>query len=131
MHLLNEIRQERNLFKNVSVLSFSISFFLSFLNMKKTPVLKVLTHYSFKNYNKNDRQSVHVIRSCVRAYVRSFVRSFVHSFIHSFIHSLRYSMSVNYLKILLDKLMVLIISMSSGIIRRCPIIFSTDRQQTR
>ena len=59
------------------------------------------------------------------------VRSLVRSFIHSFIHSLSYSMTVNYLKILLDKFMVLIISMSSGIIRQCLIILSADRQQTR
>ena len=39
-------------------------------------------------------------------------------------------MSVNYLNILLDKYLVLIISMSPGIIQRCLIILSTDRQQT-
>ena len=57
------------------------------------------------------------------------VRTFF--FIHAFVRSLRYSMSVNYLKILLDKLMVLIIPMSPGIIRRCLIILSADRQQPR
>ena len=40
-------------------------------------------------------------------------------------------MSVNYLNILLDKFMVLIISMSPGIIRRCLIILSADIQQAR
>ena len=93
--------------------------------MKKTPVMKALTHY----YNKCDSLSTTVnffisfVSVCVRACVRAFVRSFV--------HSLRYSMSVNYLKILLDKFMVLIISMSPGIIRRCLIILSADRQQSR
>ena len=64
-------------------------------------------------------------RACVGVFVRLFVRSF-----HSFIHSLRYSMLVNYLKILLDRFMMLI-SMPPCIIRRCLIILSTDRQQTR
>ena len=40
-------------------------------------------------------------------------------------------MSVNYLKIVLDKFMVLVVSMSSGVIQRCLIILSADRQQTR
>ena len=40
-------------------------------------------------------------------------------------------MSVNYLNILLDKFMALIIPMSSGIIRRCLIILSADIQQAR
>ena len=96
--------------------------------MKKTTVLKALTHYSFKNYNKCDSLSttvkVFISFGCV------CVRVFIHSFVHSFIHSLRYSMSVNYLNILLDKFIVLIISVSPGIIRRCLIILSTDRQQT-
>ena len=39
-------------------------------------------------------------------------------------------MSANYLKILTDRFMMLIISMPHGIIRRCLIILSTDRQQT-
>ena len=40
-------------------------------------------------------------------------------------------MSVNYLNILLDKFMVLIISMSPGIIRQCLIFLSADIQQAR
>ena len=40
-------------------------------------------------------------------------------------------MSVNYLKILLDKIMVFIISMFPGIIRQCLIILSADREHTR
>ena len=96
--------------------------------MKKTPVLKALTHYSFKNYMCD---SLSFIRACVRAYVCACVRSFIRSFVHSLIHSLRYSLSVNYLKILLDEFMVFIISMSPVIIRRCLIILSADRQQTR
>ena len=51
--------------------------------------------------------------------------------VHSFVRSLRYSLSVNYLKILFDKFMMLIISMSPGMIQGRLIIVSTDRQQTR
>ena len=40
-------------------------------------------------------------------------------------------MSVNYLNILLDKFMVLIIPMSPGIIWWCLIILSADIQQAR
>ena len=40
-------------------------------------------------------------------------------------------MSVNYLKILFDKFIMLIISIFPGIIRRCLIILSGDLQQTR
>ena len=39
-------------------------------------------------------------------------------------------MSLNYLKIQLDKFMLLIISMLPDVIRRC-LILSADRQQTR
>ena len=50
MRLQNDIRQKTNLFKK-RLLS---SFLLSFLNIKKTAVMKALTRYSFKNYNKRD-----------------------------------------------------------------------------
>ena len=102
--------------------------------MKKTPHIESVDALFVKNLNKCDSLStaVKVIISFVPACVRaSFVRSFLPSFLHSFIHSLRYSMSVNYVKILLDKFMVLTISMSPGIIGRCVIILSADRQQTQ
>ena len=69
--------------------------------MQKTHVLKALTHYSFKNNDKCDSLSTTVKVSI--SFVRVCMRVFVRSLSHSVIHSLRYSMSVNYLKIMLDK----------------------------
>ena len=88
MHLQNKLRQERNLFKKRLLSSFFLSFFLSFfsflsfLNMKKTPILKALALYSFKHYNKWDSLSTTLsfhsfMHVCERVF---FICSF-HSFI--------------------------------------------------
>ena len=115
--LIYKTRLDKREIDLINVSKFFLSLFLSFvLKYEKDTVLKALTHYLFKNYSKCDSLS-------------TTVKVFI-SFVHSFIHSLRYSMSVNYLKILLDKFMVLIISMFPGIIQQCLIILSTDRQQT-
>ena len=112
----------RLLFK--MTLKFFLYFVLSFLNMKKTPVLKVLTHYSLKIIIS----VIHYQRLSKFSFP-SFLCACDRSFFSSFIHSLRYSVSVNYLNILLVKFMVLIIPMYPGIIRRCLIILSADIQQ--
>ena len=73
--------------------------------MKKTPVLKALTHYSLKIIISNS------LTTTVKFSFHSFLCACVCVFVRSFIPL--ESMSVNYLEILLDKFMVFVISMDS------------------
>ena len=76
MHLQNEI-----IFKT-SLSSFFLYFVLSFLNMKRTPVLKALTQYSLKiimgviHFQQPSKVFISFIPVCMRSFVRFFIHSF-------------------------------------------------------